>query len=413
MDGQKDERVLKEVNTDSAAKQESELPWRITGMGTGIIGVVFLLLFIISGIHKAAYKDIMQQPELTVQDNLETTEKEPAEEEPEIDMTDEYSFGGNAAANLYSRGDGILAKMTGEETVYYYADLSGNLYRKSLSDDAWEIIHQGGNIGEHIYNINVDNIGGKYVYFEYVEGDHDVASRICRLDVETLQMEEIAYGEEPRLMCGKLYYLRSGDEKDSIYCMDLETYTEEILFEPTEKTYFCIENFSVTGEDIIFTSNDDVYKLTPQGELSTIYTRDCLEYAMVCGEYIFLIDFWSEYIIPVYKLDFNGNVIETYEMKEMPHTVLTGVHGEYLYLFNDEDKKFFRMRMDSGEMEVVLDFSDEMYFGFVNIVDETILLEFGTIVDGGMLSDLYAMPANGTDMTLEDCVHLSQVFNAK
>lgn len=406
--------------------ENKEQKWRKIAIGAGIAAGVVLVLLIVLGIarvrERAAYHAEMQRLEdlyasmAAAQDDSETSGKN-----AEFDMTDEYSYGGNAAANLYMIGhDGKLAKMMGDETVYYYADNSGNLYRKKLSDSEWELIIHKEGAGKDIFNLNVDNIGEKYVYYEYEDRENDLNNGIYRLNVETLEEELLVSDEgqgkprEPRLMCGKLYYLSRGDDKkDSIYCMDLETLSKEMLFEPMEG-YSYIYNFSMTGEEIIFTMSDDIFKLTLQGELSTIYNGRTLENMFVCGEYIFLTDSESEYIIPAFKLDFNGNVIETYDMKEMPQALLTSVQGEYLYFFTYvENKKLLRMRMDSGEFEVVLEYPDEMNFDFVNIVDETMLLGFSKSIDGGKLEDLYALPVNSTDMTLEDCVHLCQEFTAK
>ncbi len=409
--------------------KKQEQKWRKIAIGASVAAGAVLVLLIVLGIargrERAAYHAEMQRLEdlyasmAAAQDDLESPGKN-----AEVDMTDEYSYGGNAAANLYTaRYDGKLAKMMGDETVYYYADNSGNLYRKKLSDSEWELIIHKEGAGKNIFNLNVDNIGGQYVYYEYEDkGAADFNNGIYRLNVETLEEELLVSDEgrgkpgEPRLMCGKLYYLSRDEDakKDSIYCMDLETLSKEILFEPTEK-YSYIYNFSVTGEDIIFTMRDDICKLTPQGEWSTIYnSRFWVENVFVCGKYIFLTDSESEYIVPVFKLDFNGNVIETYDMEEQPQALLTSAQGEYLYFFTYvENMKFLRMRMDSGEFEVVLEYPDEMGFDFVNIVDETILLGFSTNIDGGRLEDLYALPVNSTDMTLKDCVHLCQEFIAK
>lgn len=408
--------------------ENKEQKWRKIAIGAGIAAGVVLVLLIALGIaqgrERAAYHAEMQRLEdlyasmAAAQDDSETSGKN-----AEVDMTDEYSYGGNAAANLYDWGaihDGKLAKMMGDETVYYYADNSGNLYRKKLSDSEWEFIIRKEGAGKNIFNLNVDNIGGKYVYYEYEDRENDLNNGIYRLNVETLEEELLVSDEgrgkprEPRLMCGKLYYCISKDKKDSIYCMDLETLSKEMLFEPMEEPFY-IFSFSVTGKEIIFEGNNDIFKLTPQGELSTIYNGMCLENVFVCGEYIFLTNFESEYIIPAFKLDFNGNVIETYDMKkERPHTVLTSVQGEDLYFFTYvENKKLLRMRMDSGEFEVVLEYPNEIDFNFVNIVDETMLLGFSKSIDGGKLEDLYALPVNSTDMVLEDCVHLCQEFTAK
>lgn len=226
--------------------KKEEIKWRRIGIGAGIAAgavLVFLIVWVCErAAYNASYDAEMQRLEAeyksnqaAVQEEAQEDESKPEGKNPEVDMTDEYYYSGNAAANLYATiGDGKLAKMTGEETVYYYADNLGNLYRKSLSDSEWEIIVHREGFGKNIFDLNADNIGGRYVYYKYkdnTEGDHP-DNGIYRLNVETLEEELIVSGEgreepkEPRLMNGKLYYLRDS-EKDYICCMDLETLAED------------------------------------------------------------------------------------------------------------------------------------------------------------------------------------------
>lgn len=357
--------------------------WKRFSIGFGILGVTGLAALIGIGIRTEAYGN----------------------------QGAKYSHSGNVSANLCGMQDGKLAKMTGEETVYYYADNSGNLYRKSLDDDAWENIYHDETV--NIYDINVDNIGGKYVYFGCEADSVDVKPFICRLNVETLKMERIVIdGEEPRLMDGKLYYLReTSDNRDVIWRMDLETLEEEIFFEPTE-SYSYIQNLSVAGENMVFLYKDSVVKLSPQGKLSKLYEGLNLTNLFVSSESIVFMELVTEYIIPVQEVDYEGNLIGTNEV-DLPNVALIYAEDEYLYGFVygiNVDNRLVKIHKDSGDTEVILDYPDGMDLVFVNIIDETMLLEFNTSMDEGKLTDLYAMPADGIDLTLEDCVHLNQVF---
>lgn len=395
--------------------------WRIIGIGAGIAASAVLVLLIVLGIvwvrEKAAYKAEMERLEAlyksyqtAAQDDLKEDKRESEGEKTEVDMTDEYSYGGNAAANLYqSYEDGKLAKMMGNETVYYYADNSGNLYRKSLSDSEWElIIHKEGS-GKQILDLNVDNIGRQYVYYKYKDKEGAYLNNgIYRLNVETLEEEQLVSDEgrgepkEPRLMNGKLYYLRDSQE-DIICCMDLETLQEEILFKPTEE-FYSIYDFSITGNEIIFTTLYSVMKLTLSGELSTLYEGP-MENVILCEGRLFFKDYASK---SVYEMDYDGNLTGTYDYMELIY-----VKKGYLYEYKSVGNKMLtKIHMETGNQEMVLDCPDDMSLQFVNIVDETILLEFLTRMDDRTLIDLYALPADATDMTLEDCVHLQQIVNA-
>lgn len=399
--------------------------WRIIGIGAGIAASAVLVLLIVLGIvwvrEKAAYKAEMERLEAlyksyqtAAQDDSKEDKRESEGEKTKVDMTDEYSYGGNAAANLFeSYNGGKLAKMMGDETVYYYADNSGNLYRKSLSDSEWElIIHKEGS-GKNILDLNVDNIGGQYVYYKYQDKEEAYLNNgIYRLNVETLEEEQLISDEgrgepdEPRLMNGKLYYLRDS-QADIICCMDLETLQEEILFKPTEE-FYSISSFSVMGNEIIFRTLHSVMKLTLDGELSTLYEGLNPGMVIPCEGRLFFTDDEDKF---VYEMDYDGNLTGTYEIKE-PYMGLTYVKNGYLYGYKNVigDEMLIKVHMETGNQEIVLDCPDDMYLEFVNIVDETILLGLFTLMDDGYLIDLYALPADATDMTLEDCVHLQQTF---
>lgn len=408
--------------------RKEEKKWRKIGIGAGIaVGVVLLVLLIVRFYERAAYDAEMQRLEaeyeksgqIATQDASQADKSKSGNEKPDVDMTDEYSYSGNAAANLYhSYEDGKLAKMTGDETVYYYADNYGNLYRKSLSDSEWEIVIQKEGFGKNIFDLNVDNISGQYVYYKYKgqsEGAHP-DNGIYRLNVETLEEELVVSDEgrgeprEPRLMNGKLYYLRDLD-RDMIYCMDLETLKEEILFEPTEEKYYSIYDFSVTGNEIIFSTLDSVVKLTLNGELSVLYEELRQESVILCDGRLFFMDYESG---SVYELDYDGNLTGTYEIKE-PYVELIYVKDGYLYGYKYAgDNMLIKVHMETGNQEVVLDYPEDMgnpYF--INIVDDTILLELCNSTDAGFLTDLYALPADAVDMALEDCVHLQQITTVR
>lgn len=151
-------------------------------------------------------------------------------------------------------------------------------------------------------------------------------------------------------------------------------------------------------------------KLSLDGELGTLYDGLHFERVIPWGGRLFFKDYESS---SVYELDYDGNLTGTYVLRE-PYVELIYVKDGYLYGYTYAgDHKLIKIHMETGNQEVVLDYPEDRgnpYF--INIVDDTILLELCNSTEDGFWTDLYAMPADAVNMTLEDCVHLQQIFTA-
>ncbi len=304
----------------------------------------------------------------------------------------EVNFYGNAQANMNQFYDGRLAKMNGDEGIYFFADYNGALNKIVIGNNSREKIYQGTYNGRtnSIKDINVDQIGKEFLYFDNGVGE------IERLNLNTLEVQEIAVGEDPRLIGNRLYYHRPNKTSwdVDIYYLDTDTLEEVLLY---STNFDFIYDFSVSAEYVFFTMVGSVYRLSPDGSLTVLYggRESRINNMMLTAGRLYLGT--SGEII---SIDYEGNELARLQVDQ--NFNLLFAEDDCLYLEEMVDygiSQIVRYRMDSGEEpETIILPTKSEGFSYLNKVDDIILIE---IEDIGMTS-LYYISADDREMELSD-----------